>query len=158
MIKERLEKIGREESKKLALTIKETEWIKENGIYIARFIASSEDGFDMDKATELSKAISNRLDEEDFIEEDYMLEVSSEGAECELTTDDDFKEAIGEYVHIDFLDDFYVTKKSKVKSLEGDLLDYSAGVITVKVNLKGRMKEFKIEKEKIEIIRKAIRF
>ena len=68
----------------LSLKIISVEYVFENGIKILRIIAEGKDGLSIDEATSLNEAISLKLDEEDFIDEEYYLEVSSEGLEKTL--------------------------------------------------------------------------
>ena len=80
----RSEKLARACAEKLDLEIVEVEYVKERGIKILRIIADSSEGLDVDKATALNQMISEALDVEDYIKEEYYLEVSSPGLEREL--------------------------------------------------------------------------
>ena len=52
----------------------------------------------------MSEKISAKLDEEDFIQSEYFLEVCSPGAERELKTYEQIKDAIGEFVYVKLKD------------------------------------------------------
>ena len=73
--------LAESEAKKIGLNIESVEWVFENEVYILRIIADKGDGLDIDDATALNEALSELLDKEDFIKEEYMLEVSSPGIE-----------------------------------------------------------------------------
>ncbi len=140
-------------AKELNLEIIEVEYVKEFGSMVLRVIADSEGGLDINQATALNEAIGEVLDKEDFIDEEYSLEVSSPGLERELKTDADYIKYIGSYICI------YTKEKVLNKNeVYGDLLDYSDGTFKLKVNLKGRMKEIEIKKEIIEKVRLAVKF
>jgi len=140
-------------AKELNLEIIEVEYVKEFGSMVLRIIADSEGGLDINQATALNEAIGEVLDKEDFIDEEYSLEVSSPGLERELKTDADYIKYIGSYICI------YTKEKVLNKNeVYGDLLDYSDGTFKLKVNLKGRMKEIEIKKEIIEKVRLAVKF
>lgn len=143
---------------KLNLEIIEVEWVKEANVYILRIIADSENGLSIDEATDLNNLISEALDEEDFISEDYMLEVSSPGIERVLKTDADIIKSLNDYVHIDFINDFEIMKNVYLKDIEGTLISYEDDVFVLSVNLKGRIKNISIEKNNVLLIRKAIKF
>ena len=96
-------KIANEKAKLLNLSIEEVEWVNESNTYIMRIIADSKEGLDIDQATDLNTLISDELDKYDFIEEEYMLEVSSPGIERKLKNEEDYLNNINEYIHIDFL-------------------------------------------------------
>lgn len=143
---------------KLNLEIIEVEWVKEANVYILRIIADSENGLSIDEATDLNNLISEALDEEDFISEDYMLEVSSPGIERVLKTEADIIKSLNDYVHIDFINDFEIMKNVYLKDIEGTLISYEDDVFVLSVNLKGRIKKISIEKNNVLLIRKAIKF
>lgn len=155
--------LAENEAKKIGLNIESVEWVFENEVYILRIIADKGDGLDIDDATALNEALSKLLDKEDFIKEEYMLEVSSPGIERELKDDSDIKNNIGEYVHIDFKNKFGITKDSFINEIEGYIdsvqeEDKKISLLVLKINIKGRVKKIEIEKENIKFIRKAIKF
>lgn len=142
-------------AKKLNLEILEVEYVKENGSMVLRIIADKDydGGLDINDATLLNEAIGEELDKEDFIKDEYSLEVSSPGIERELKKEEDFIKYIGSYICI------YTKEKVLNKNeVYGDLLDYHDNVFKIKVNLKGRMKEIEINKENIEKVRLAVKF
>ena len=140
-------------AEKLGLQILDVEYVKEHGIKILRIIADSKEGLTIDESTDLNYAISEELDKDDFIEEEYYLEVSSPGLERPLKTDSDILEAVGEYINIKGYE-----KIENQKDLNGDLLDYQEGVLTLKVNIKGIEKVIKVERKKISKLRLAVKF
>lgn len=150
--------LANEIASSLDLTIEEVEWVKEAGEFVLRIIADSKEGLTIDQATELNNLISERLDVENFIQEEYMLEVSSPGIERVLKTEEDIISNINSYVHIDFINPFEIMKNVFLKDIEGTLLSYENNEFELNVNLKGRIKKVKIEKENTKLIRKAIKF
>ena len=154
----RVSEIANKFASELGLRIESVEWVMEFNTRIMRVIADSDNGLDIDDATKLNELISNQLDLEDFIEEEYMLEVSSPGAERELKTDEDLKRFLKSYIHIDFKDTFSLEKGNSVKSIEGYLEDFNNDTIAVKINLRGRIKLVLVEKSKILLVRLAIKF
>lgn len=140
-------------AKKLGLEILDVEYVKEFGSMVLRIISDKEGGLDINDATLLNEAIGEVLDKEDFISDEYNLEVSSPGIERELKKEEDYIKAIGDYVCI------YPKNKVENKTeVYGDLLDYKDGVFKLRINLKGRMKEIEIKKEDINKIRMAVKF
>lgn len=160
---DKVKTLAEEKASKLGLTIESVEWVFENGVYILRIIADKDNGLDIDDATALNESMSDALDKENFIEEEYMLEVSSPGIERELKNDNDIKKNIGEYVHIDFINKFGITKDSYLTEIEGFIdsvleRDEKIAALVLRINIKGRVKKIEIEKENIKFIRKAIKF
>lgn len=148
--------IANKEAEKLGLQIEDIEYVKEGGIKILRILAKGEESLTIDEATLLNNAISeaiDRLPENEFIEEEYYLEVSSCGLEKELKKDEDIFASIGKYICIRTYE-----KVDGLKEIYGDLADYSDGVLTINYLVKTQRKQLKIQKEKISKIRLAVRF
>ena len=57
----------------------DVEWVKEGANWYLRAYIDKEGGIAVDDCEVISRALSDRMDEEDFIEEAYILEVSSPG-------------------------------------------------------------------------------
>ncbi|HHU56063.1 MAG TPA: ribosome maturation factor RimP [Acholeplasmataceae bacterium] len=140
-------------AEKLGLEIVDVEWVKEHNIRILRIIADHPDGLTIDHSTALNEEISAKLDEEDFIEGEYYLEVSSPGLERELRNDDEIFKAINEYIYIKCYQ-----KVDGVKEFEGYLRNFDGETVTIEINDKGRKKEIRIAKKIISLIRLAIKF
>ena len=155
--KEQIEKRSLELAKRCALKlgyeIISVDYVFENGIKILRVIGTSENGFSIDDATKLNEEISAELDVEDYIDEEYYLEVSSEGIERELRNDKDIKDAVGSYIYAKFYE-----KIDNIKDVYGDLESFEDNVLIIKYNDKGRIKHIKVLKEQICKIRMAIKF
>ncbi len=137
----------------LGIEIVSVEFVKEMGMKILRVIARKDPVFTIEDSSELNKLIGDELDKVDLIEEEYYLEVSSEGLEKELKTDKDINDAIGKYVCVRLYQ-----KLNGKKEFYGDLLTYENNEITIKVVDKGRRKDIKLNKSMIAKIRLAIKF
>lgn len=78
-IEERTEALALPYCEDKALEIVDVEYVKEGGEYYLRVYADKEGGFTIQDCEALSRFLSDELDKEDFIEEAYILEVSSPG-------------------------------------------------------------------------------
>lgn len=153
---EKTREIALEEASKLNLEIIDVDYVKENGIKILRIIAEGKEGLTIDESALLNNAISERIDmipERDFIEEEYYLEVSSEGLEKELRKDEDIFASIGKYICIKTYE-----RVDGLKEIYGDLVDYKDGIVTINYLVKTQRKTVSIQKEKISKIRLAVKF
>ncbi|MCH5210606.1 MAG: ribosome maturation factor RimP [Oscillospiraceae bacterium] len=63
---------------------------KENGEYSLCYYIDKNGGVGIDECEKFSKAVEEVLDREDFIENNYTLEVSSPGADRKLTKEREF--------------------------------------------------------------------
>lgn len=138
---------------KLNLEIVDVDYVKEHGMNILRILATDSEGLTLEQATDLNNAISDALDVEDFIDDEYYLEVSSPGIERELKKDADIKNAVGQYICIKTYE-----KILDQKEWNGDLLSYEEDIIKMQINIKGRKKIIEVPKSKISKIRLAIKF
>ena len=66
----------------------DVEFVKEGARRVLRITIDSEEGVNIEDCEKMHRAIDPILDEEDPIEEQYYLEVSSPGLERELKNDD----------------------------------------------------------------------
>ena len=76
--------------------------IKEGKDYYLRIFIDKPEGITIDDCEKVNDAIKDKLDEEDYIKQQYFLEVSSPGAEKPLKTLEKVQQSIGEYVYIQF--------------------------------------------------------
>ena len=67
-------------------------------------IMKADGTMDLDGCALISEQLSEMLDREDMIAHEYYLEVCSPGAERELRTLEEVKDAVGEYIYIKLKD------------------------------------------------------
>lgn len=78
----------------------DVEYVKEGGNWYLRAYIDKENGINVDDCVLVSRALSDLLDKHDFIEEAYILEVSSPGLGRQLKRDRHFEKSIGEEVEV----------------------------------------------------------
>lgn len=78
----------------------DVEYVKEAGNWYLRAYIDKPGGITVDDCEIVSRAFSDLLDENDFIEDSYILEVSSPGLGRPLRKDKDFARSMGEEVDI----------------------------------------------------------
>ena len=78
----------------------DVEYVKEGGNWYLRAYIDKPGGITVDDCEVISRALSDLLDEHDFIDDAYILEVSSPGLGRPLRKDKDFARSIGEEVDI----------------------------------------------------------
>lgn len=121
------------------IELKETKKEKILTIYI-----DHENEITIDDVVEATNQLNPFLDDLDPIQGEYMLEVSSAGAEKELRNDKAIKNSIGKYIHIETYE----------QTLEGFLEEFDGFDITIKI----KNKKFKINYDDVNLIRLAIKF
>ena len=78
----------------------DVEYVKEAGTWYLRLYIDKEGGITIDDCETVSRLFSDKLDEEDFIDDAYIMEVSSPGLGRPLKKEKDFKRSIGKKVEI----------------------------------------------------------
>ncbi|RKZ29772.1 hypothetical protein DRQ36_07600 [bacterium] len=78
---------------------------------VIKFVVWTEGGIDLGDLTNLSRHISDLLDEADLIPGKYTLEVSSPGLDRELKSSADFRRALGENVELKTKEGGYISGK-----------------------------------------------
>lgn len=76
-------------------TLWDVEYVKEAGTWYLRILLDKEGGVDILDCEEISRKVSDLLDEADPIEGSYTLEVGSAGAERALKRPSDFQQFLG---------------------------------------------------------------
>ena len=106
----------------------DVEWVKEGANWYLRAYIDKENGITVDDCEEVSRALSDLLDEEDFISENYILEVSSPGLDRPLKKEKDFARSIGKDVEVKL---FKAIKKEK--EFVGILKAYDEDTVTLEM-------------------------
>ena len=127
----------------------DVEYVKEAGIWYLRAYIDKEGGFTVDDCEMVSRRLSDWLDEKDFIDDSYILEVSSPGLGRPLKKEKDFKRSLGEQVEIRTYRPI-----EKQKEFCGILNAYDESSVTIDED--GQLRTF--DKKDIALIRLAIEF
>lgn len=127
----------------------DVEYVKEGSSWYLRAYIDKAGGITIDDCELVSRALSDLLDKEDFIETAYILEVSSPGLLRPIKKDKDFERNMGKNVEVRCF-----KMIDKQKEFIGTLLAYDADNVTIKTS----EKEMKFARKEIALIRPAIDF
>ncbi|MEE1031124.1 MAG: ribosome maturation factor RimP [Ruminococcus sp.] len=78
----------------------DVEYVKEAGTWYLRFYIDKEGGITIDDCEAVSRLFSDKLDEKDFIDDAYIMEVSSPGLGRPLKKEKDYRRSMGKEVEI----------------------------------------------------------
>lgn len=106
--------------------IYDVEYVKEGGSWYLRIFADKDGGITIDECEAISRKLSEKLDEKDFIKQDYLLEVSSPGIERRLRQEKHFEMYKGETVDVGLY-----KAVNGTKTLCGTLLGLSGDEISI---------------------------
>lgn len=107
----------------------DVEYVKEAGTYYLRAYIDKEGGITIDDCVEVSRQMNEILDTQDYVEGEYIFEVSSPGLGRALKKDKHLQGSIGEDVEIHFYKPFNGTK-----TIEGTLLGFTKDTIEVEID------------------------
>lgn len=128
----------------------DVEYVKEGGNWYLRAYIDKPGGINVDDCEMVSRELSDILDEKDFIDEAYILEVSSPGLGRPLKKEKDFKRSLGQEVEIRTY-----RMVDRKKEFTGIFKDYDKDTVTIEME-DGSLKTF--EKGDIALIRLAFDF
>ena len=104
----------------------DVEYVKEESTWYLRAYIDKPGGIDINDCEKVSRRLSDLLDEKDYIEDAYILEVSSPGLGRPLKKEKDFKRSMGEEVEIRTY-----RMIDKQKKFTGVLTGYDADTVTI---------------------------
>lgn len=136
----------------------DVEYVKEAGNYFLRAYLDKPGGITIDDCELISRELSDLLDKEDFIDESYILEVSSPGLGRQLKKDKDFKRSLGEEIDVKLFKAAELLengKKVKAKELFGILKDFNETTLFLEVE-EGEVLE--LNRSDIAIVKLAFDF
>lgn len=127
----------------------DVEYVKEAGNWYLRGYIDKPGGITVNDCETVSRAFSDRLDEDDFIEDRYIMEISSPGLDRPLKKEKDFARSIGKLVEIRTYRPI-----EKQKEFCGELTAYDNNSVTI--DEEGTPRTF--DKKDIALVRLAIDF
>ena len=134
---------------KYGFELVDVEYVKEGGNFYLRAYVDKPGGITVDDCETVSREFSDKLDEADFIEEAYIMEVSSPGLGRPLKKEKDFRRSMGEEVEIRTYRPI-----NREKEFYGILTAYDENSVTI--DCEGEEKIF--QKADIALIRLAFDF
>lgn len=128
----------------------DVEYVKEGSTWYLRAYIDKPGGISIDDCEAVSRRLSDILDEKDYIDEAYILEVSSPGLGRPLRKEKDYKRSLGKEVEIRTY-----RMIEKRKEFTGTLKEYDDKTVTIEEE-GGNVRTF--EKSGIALIRLAFDF
>ena len=128
----------------------DVEYVKEGSTWYLRAYIDKPGGICIDDCEAVSRRLSDILDEKDYIDDAYILEVSSPGLGRPLRKEKDFRRSLGEEVEVRTY-----RMIEKQKEFTGILKEYDEKTVTIEED-GGNVRIF--EKSDIALIRLAFDF
>ena len=115
-------------------------------------IMKQDGSMDLDTCAAVSEKLSEVLDREDPISEEYTLEVCSPGAEREIRDLSELDSMAGEYVYVRLKEPF-----KKMLEITGEILSVENDLITLQYRDKASSRKAEFTRDNIDYIRLAVR-
>ncbi|MBD5533299.1 MAG: ribosome maturation factor RimP [Lachnospiraceae bacterium] len=136
-------------AEKFGCEIYDVEYVKEGSEWYLRCYIDKPDGVNISDCENVSRALSDQLDEEDFIPDAYILEVSSPGLGRALKKDRHLQKSIGEAVELKTYRPI-----EKCKEFSGVLRSFDKDTVTIGTE----EKEMVFQRSDVALIRLALDF
>ncbi len=133
----------------IGCNVYDVEYVKEGADWYLRAYIDKPGGVSINDCEQVSRAMSEILDKEDYVEDAYIFEVSSPGLGRTLKKDKHFEKSLGEEVEIKTYKPI-----EKQKEFAGILKAYDKDSITIKIE----EKEMVLAKSDIALVRLALDF
>ena len=143
-IEERVEELIKDKIENIGYSLYDVEYAKEGPNYYLRIFIDSEKGIDLEDCEKVSNEINEKLDEADYIKEQYFLEVSSPGIERVLKKDRHLEQNIGAQVEVKL----FKKDENGNKNYIGELKGFDTETIIIKTD-----EEIKIKRKNISQIK-----
>ena len=129
---------------KIGYELYDVEYAKEGKNYFLRIFIDSEKGIDLNDCEKVNDAITDILDTENYIKDQYFLEISSPGIERVLRKDKHLEKNIGTDINVKL----FKKDENGKKEYLGKLKEYNQNEIVIEQE----EKEIKIERKNISQI------
>lgn len=143
-IEEKVENLLKEKIESIGYDLYDVEYAKEGPNYFLRIFIDKPEGIDLSDCEKVNDEIMEKLDEADYIKEQYFLEVSSPGIERVLKKDKHLEKNIGAEVHIKL----FKKDEKGLKEYQGILKSFDENTITIELD-----EELQIERKNIAQIK-----
>ena len=131
-------------------TLWDVEYVKEAGTWYLRILLDKEGGVDILDCEEISRKVSDLLDEADPIESSYVFEVGSAGLERQLKRPGDFARFMGSPVLVKT----YQNRDGR-KEFAGKLAGCEDGAVLLDM---GGAEPVRFEKNEVALVRLRVEF
>lgn len=130
---------------KIGYELYDVEYAKEGKNYFLRIFIDSEKGIDLNDCEKVNDAITDILDTENYIKDQYFLEISSPGIERVLRKDKHLEKNIGTDINVKL----FKKDENGKKEYLGKLKEYNQNEIVIEQE----ENEIKIERKNISQIK-----
>ena len=134
----------------LGFELGDVEYVKEGSNWYLRGYIDKEGGISINECVDVSRLFNEKLDQEDFIEDSYIMEISSPGLGRPLKKEKDYARSMGKELEIRTY-----RAVNRQKEFYGILTAYDADTVTIEMEDESTMT---FQKSDLALIRLAFDF
>jgi ribosome maturation factor RimP len=128
----KLENLLNPVAEKENVEITDIEYVKEDGAWILRIFIDKENGVNMNDCERVSRAVSAILDDNEILQDSYILEVSSPGLDRIIKKEKDFKRFMGCKIRLQTFETV-----NGQKNFLGEIINFENNKLTINDVTKG---------------------
>ena len=128
-LEEKIEKLVEPKIVNLGYELYDVQYVKEGKDYFLRIFIDNSNGISLEDCEKVNNAITDLLDDANYIKQQYLLEVSSPGLERPLKKEKDFERFVGKKIKI--------ISKNKIqdsRNVEGYLVKFENEVVFLDID------------------------
>lgn len=143
-IEDKVENLVKDKIEEIGYILYDVQYVKEGKDYFLRIFIDKKDGIDLNDCEKVNDLVNPLLDSEDFIKEQYFLEISSPGVERVLRKEWHLEENIGNEVEVSLF-----KPQENLKHYEGILKSFNERNLL----LEAKGKEITLDRKNISLIK-----
>lgn len=149
-IEEKVEELVTKPINDLGYSVYDVMYVKEGQDNYLKIFIDNDKGISLDDCELVNNAITDLLDEANYIKDQYFLEISSPGLEKHIRKDKHLQESIGKEIHIKLFKSI-----EKKKEIDAILKKFDNESITVELE---NSEELVIERKNISSIKRTFKW
>ena len=149
-IEDKIEKLVTEPINNLGYEVYDVIYAKEGKDNYLKIFIDKDTGISLDDCEKVNNEITDLLDEANYINDSYYLEISSPGIERHIRKDKHLEKSLGEEIDIKLF-----TPIDKQKEIIGILKQFDKDTLTIE---KEEKKELIIQRNNISLIKRAFKW
>ncbi len=149
-IEDKIEKLVTEPINNLGYEVYDVIYAKEGKDNYLKIFIDKDTGISLDDCEKVNNEITDLLDEANYINDSYFLEISSPGIERHIRKDKHLEKSLGEEIDIKLF-----TPIDKQKEIIGILKQFDKDTLTIE---KEEKKELIIQRNNISLIKRAFKW
>lgn len=150
-IEEKVESLVSDTINNIGYEVYDVMYVKEGKDNFLRIFIDNDKGISLDDCEKVNNAITDMLDEANYIKEQYFLEISSPGVERVIRKNKHLQDNLNKEVYVKT---YVVLPETNSKEITGNLIKYDDNNVTLEDN----NKQITIERKNIALMKRVYKW